>query len=162
MWGNDERLPGRESAELLGGSPEGRGGALWGFLLGVAAALAVIVWQWWRERTSREPSPQVPPSAGVATEEGEPVAVAPQPAGAKPREETEAAAADDLKAIAGIGPKIEALLHEAGIRTYAQLAETPVERLREILAQAGPRFRLADPSSWPEQARRLAEKAGST
>ena len=44
-----------------------------------------------------------------------------------------------------------------GILTFAQLAGTPANRLREILTQAGPHFRMADPASWPEQARLAAE-----
>ena len=59
---------------------------------------------------------------------------------------------DDLTIIEGIGPKINALLNQDGIYTFAQLATAAVERLQSILAAAGPRFRLADPHSWPEQA----------
>lgn len=66
---------------------------------------------------------------------------------------------DDLTRIEGIGPKISALLQAAGIRTFAQLAHTDVSRLQEILDAAGPRFRLADPGTWPEQARLAAEGA---
>jgi len=65
---------------------------------------------------------------------------------------------DDLKVVEGIGPKIERLLNDAGIRTFAELARTSVERLREILREAGPRFRLADPTTWPRQAGMAAEE----
>jgi predicted flap endonuclease-1-like 5' DNA nuclease len=58
---------------------------------------------------------------------------------------------DDLKVIEGIGPKISGLLHAAGVRTFAQLANTDVERLRQILVDAN-LTRLADPGTWPEQA----------
>jgi len=64
---------------------------------------------------------------------------------------------DDLKKIEGIGPKIEDLLKRAGIRTFKALAATPVDRLREILTAAGKRFQLADPTTWPRQARMAAE-----
>jgi predicted flap endonuclease-1-like 5' DNA nuclease len=60
-------------------------------------------------------------------------------------------AEDDLKVVEGIGPKIEQLLHAQGIRTFAQLAQTPVARLQEILDAAGPHYRIADPGTWPEQ-----------
>jgi large subunit ribosomal protein L21 len=63
-----------------------------------------------------------------------------------------APAGDDLVKIEGIGPKINELMVAAGITTFAQLAATPVERLREILAEAGPRFATHDPATWPEQA----------
>jgi len=59
---------------------------------------------------------------------------------------------DDLKRIEGIGPKIENLLNDAGITTWDDLANTPVDRLRSILDNAGKRYQIHDPSSWPEQA----------
>jgi predicted flap endonuclease-1-like 5' DNA nuclease len=60
---------------------------------------------------------------------------------------------DDLKRIEGIGPKIAAVLREGGVRTFAQLAATEVERIKEILGAADTRLlRLADPDTWPEQA----------
>ena len=59
---------------------------------------------------------------------------------------------DDLIIIEGIGPKINALLNKDGIYTFAQLAAAAVERLQAILDAAGPRFRLADPHTWPQQA----------
>jgi large subunit ribosomal protein L21 len=65
-------------------------------------------------------------------------------------------AADDLEKIEGIGPKIRQVFAKAGIITFAQLAETPVERLKEVLHAAGPRFGLADPGTWAEQARLAA------
>ena len=58
---------------------------------------------------------------------------------------------DDLKVVEGIGPKIEQLLHGAGVKTFAQLAQTNVTRLREILDAAGPHYRISDPTTWPEQ-----------
>jgi large subunit ribosomal protein L20 len=61
-------------------------------------------------------------------------------------------AVEDLTKIEGIGPKINELMKAAGITAFAQLAATSVERLKEILAAAGPRFRLWDPTTWPEQA----------
>lgn len=60
---------------------------------------------------------------------------------------------DDLKIIEGIGPKIELLLQEGGIGNWRQLAETSAERLSKILHDAGPRFQMHDPGSWPAQAR---------
>ena len=64
---------------------------------------------------------------------------------------------DELSKIEGIGPKISGLLNEAEIMTYAQLADSPVSVLQEILEKAGPRFKLADPTTWPEQAKLAAE-----
>ncbi|WP_457630450.1 helix-hairpin-helix domain-containing protein [Oceanithermus sp.] len=77
---------------------------------------------------------------------------------AEPAAAAEPEAHDDLKKIEGIGPKIESLLNQAGIKSFAALARTPVEKLREILQAAGSRFRLADPTTWPRQAKMAAEE----
>ena len=63
-----------------------------------------------------------------------------------------AVAADDLKKIEGIGPKIEELFHNAGITTFAQLSETSVETMEAILTEAGPRFSTHNPGTWAQQA----------
>lgn len=60
--------------------------------------------------------------------------------------------ADDLKIIEGIGPRIEKLLNASGIRNFAQLSTTPVEKLREILRQGGSRYSMHNPATWPQQA----------
>lgn len=65
-------------------------------------------------------------------------------------------AKDDIEKIEGIGPKIAIVLAKAGITSFTQLAETPVERLRALLKSAGPRFVTHDPTTWPEQAKLAA------
>jgi large subunit ribosomal protein L21 len=62
------------------------------------------------------------------------------------------AVADDLILIEGIGPKINDLFVKAGITTFAQLASTSVEKMKEILKSGGNRFVSHDPSTWAEQA----------
>ncbi len=87
------------------------------------------------------------------------------PAGEVPAEEAEAEAEeeaaaeepppppDDLKVVEGIGPKIESVLQAAGITTYAQLAAADPAHISEVLEASDPRLRrLADPTTWPEQA----------
>lgn len=64
---------------------------------------------------------------------------------------------DNLRRIEGIGPKTCDLLEEHDIKTFMQLAQTPVDRLRAILEEGGGRFRMADPATWPEQAQLAAE-----
>ncbi|MEZ4984900.1 MAG: helix-hairpin-helix domain-containing protein [Saprospiraceae bacterium] len=64
---------------------------------------------------------------------------------------------DDLKIVEGIGPKIESLLKDAGIINWSDLAAASTDRLQEILAAAGERYRLADPSTWAKQASLAAE-----
>jgi len=60
---------------------------------------------------------------------------------------------DDLKAIEGIGPKIASLLNESGITTWKMLSNASTDKLNAVLTKAGPRFKLADPGSWPKQAK---------
>lgn len=59
---------------------------------------------------------------------------------------------DDLKIVEGIGPKIEELFHAAGIYTWKALAETSVELCQDILDNAGEKYRIHKPGTWPKQA----------
>ena len=59
---------------------------------------------------------------------------------------------DDLKKIEGIGPKIESLLNADGVSTWAKLAKTSIKKIQSVLDAAGPRYRMAEPSTWPQQA----------
>jgi predicted flap endonuclease-1-like 5' DNA nuclease len=96
-----------------------------------------------------EPEVEVPTAslaaAAPAIVAEEPVAP-PAPVAAPPMP----AQPDDLKIIEGIGPKISSILQGHGITTFAQLAATDVERLREIMLSVN--LRIADPTTWPEQA----------
>jgi large subunit ribosomal protein L17 len=65
--------------------------------------------------------------------------------------------ADDLTKVEGIGPKISEILQEKGITTFAILAETKVEKLSEILAEAGGRYKSHDPQTWSQQAKLAAD-----
>ncbi len=60
---------------------------------------------------------------------------------------------DDLEIIEGIGPKIAKAFYKAGITTFKQLAETPVDKLRQLLSE---NQLPGDPTTWPEQARLAA------
>jgi predicted flap endonuclease-1-like 5' DNA nuclease len=66
---------------------------------------------------------------------------------------------DDLKVIEGIGPKIESILNAAGIWTFDQLASMTANQIKDILDQAGPRYKIHDPTTWPLQSELAA--AGS-
>ena len=57
--------------------------------------------------------------------------------------------ADDLTQVNGIGPKAAALLNEAGITTFTQLAALSTDQVRGILSKGGPRYRIIDPTPWP-------------
>jgi predicted flap endonuclease-1-like 5' DNA nuclease len=59
---------------------------------------------------------------------------------------------DDLKVVEGIGPKIEELYKNAGIKTWKALSETPLEKSQAILDAAGDRYKIHNPGSWAKQA----------
>jgi len=61
-------------------------------------------------------------------------------------------AKDDLTKIEGIGPKINELLNNAGIFTFNDLASSNYDHLKKILDEAGERFRMHNPTTWPRQA----------
>jgi hypothetical protein len=62
--------------------------------------------------------------------------------------------ADDLKRIEGIGPKVEKLLNEIGIRSFEDLAGADAVDLEKKLDQAG--LQMMDPKGWVEQAKLAA------
>jgi large subunit ribosomal protein L27 len=64
---------------------------------------------------------------------------------------------DDLKLVEGIGPKIAEIFNEAGITTWEALGNAAVDKLKEILEGAGSRYKMHDPTSWPQQAKLAAE-----
>ena len=65
---------------------------------------------------------------------------------------------DDFTHIAGIGQKISFTLRNAGIKSFKKLAASDASRIREILEAENPSLlRLADPTTWPEQARIAAD-----
>lgn len=95
------------------------------------------------------------PKAKVGTSAEETIAT--EPMEAKPKAVKKADKGDNLKMVEGVGPKIEGLLHEAGIVTFKDLSETSVERIQEILDEAGPRYKTHNPGTWPKQAEMAAE-----
>jgi predicted flap endonuclease-1-like 5' DNA nuclease len=64
---------------------------------------------------------------------------------------------DDLTIIEGIGPRIDELLHQNGIVSFAQLARLGVPEILDILERGGPHFQLANPGSWARQAALASE-----
>jgi predicted flap endonuclease-1-like 5' DNA nuclease len=133
---------------LTAGKEAGNPWWIWLIVLGALAVFVAFVLWWWiyspgsGEAEESGPTPHHATKASIAEIE---------PAPAVP---------DDLKLVEGIGPKIAAVLAGSGILTFAQLAGTEVERLRQILEEANPNLlRLADPSTWPQQARLAAEGA---
>ncbi len=105
-----------------------------------------------RSYVSVEPVVEVAVAEAPVVEE-KPVKKA-EPKVEAPKTETQG---DDLKKIEGIGPKIAEIFNEAGIVTYAGLAEASVDQLKEILANAGSRYASKNPSTWPQQAKLAAD-----
>jgi len=106
----------------------------------VATLLAGVVLWWWKHRSQRQDFTQW--RVGERHDEFMP--------------EELALEAEDLTRISGIGPKVAALLHEASIATFAQLAATDVDELRRILRAAG--IAMINPATWPQQARLAADE----
>lgn len=58
----------------------------------------------------------------------------------------------NLQVIEGIGPKMESVLKENGINTYAELASKSEGELRSILNRYGDKYKIIDPADWAGQA----------
>ena len=104
--------------------------------------VALLLWLWLRRRTEEKAAPTVrikisPRPRLTEKEKTMPLGDATPPV------------PDDLKRIEGIGPKTSSALQAADVTTFAQLAATGVDQLKDILREAGIR---TNPSTWPEQA----------
>lgn len=67
--------------------------------------------------------------------------------------------ADDLKAITGVGPKLESALNGAGIFHYWQIASLTDQQIEALDTKLDFRGRIAR-DNWIEQARKLSETVG--
>ncbi len=116
-----------------------------------------IVAKGFKEEKTKEEKPAKKAGKKTKTETAKTTAApAKKTAKAKPAKKV-SAKADDLKKVEGIGPKIEQIFKDVGIDTFEKLAATSVEKLKEILTAAGPRFASKNPGSWPKQAKMAAE-----
>lgn len=102
------------------------------------------------DAVTRDDADPSPPDVTVSTN---------PPAGPRPSDEgaIESRLADDLTRIEGLGPAVHELCEGLGITTFELLAATDVDTLRSMLDDAGARYRVHDPTTWPTQARLLAE-----
>ena len=74
----------------------------------------------------------------------------------RPKAKKTAVKTDNLKEIKGVGPKLEELLHENGVKNFAQIAawnEAEIDRFVELIGRTGGRIRSDD---WVAQAKVLA------
>ncbi len=77
---------------------------------------------------------------------------APKKAATKDSDDT----SDNLKIIEGVGPKIEEILQNGGLKSYSQVSDATPDAIRELLLAAGSRYKMHDPTTWPEQAKLAA------
>lgn len=63
----------------------------------------------------------------------------------------------DLTVIEGVGPKISGLLKDAGYETFKAVAKAKPAALKEVLLAAGRRYTMHDPTTWPVQAKLVAD-----
>ena len=143
----------------------------WAWILMVPFALILFIWWWMGRRPKRVeieypikqqravyPATRKTSEPVVATSEPTTLEEAQEKAEETPEPKTGArkvqAKADNLQRINGIGPKISEIFRDAGILTFEDLAAYDVEQLQKILDESG--IRIADPSTWPEQARYAA------
>jgi large subunit ribosomal protein L17 len=74
-----------------------------------------------------------------------------------PKAAAATSAADDLTIIEGIGPKAAEVLVAGGIATFAELAATDADKVKEILTSATARVGHLDPTTWAQQAQLAAD-----
>lgn len=111
-----------------------------------------------RPATIPEPVSAVKPEAAEPATEPEPVEPGPVQAPEPEPIEAPPPKPDNLKRVSGIGPKVSGVLNENGIFTFEQLAATEVSFLQQLMEER--EWQFADPTTWPEQARQLAEEKG--
>ncbi len=63
---------------------------------------------------------------------------------------------DDLTKVKGVGEKVAEMLHANGIKTYTDMAATPVERFRTLLRKNN-MSKFRNPTNWAKAAAVLAE-----
>lgn len=114
-------------------------------ILLIVVLLILIIWFLLRSQTSQVDTSDLEHDDHHAEAHEEEAVVEPEPASTEP---------DDLRKLEGIGPKVQSVLNEAGIATFAQLADAAVDKLQEVLDAAG--YQYMNPGSWPEQAKLAA------
>ncbi len=95
----------------------------------------------------------------AGTELRPPVAKSERPATVRKGSGPKAGKADDLKAISGVGPKLEQALNGKGIFRFAEIARWTGADVEKIEAELGLDGRIAR-DGWVEQARALAKAKG--
>jgi len=135
-------------------SPQGFSTADWVWVLIFILAL-ILVW-WLLTRSTKQSAEEAEElSAQIIDEQEQQVEEVEEVSEEAVEEAPPPSEPDDLTRIEGIGPKINQLLQDAGITTYAQLAQADVDTIDSKLDEAGITF--AHPGTWPEQAQLASE-----
>ncbi len=113
-------------------------GFITGFVLAVITAILIL----WVKRTYKTSKTPAVPERDIEIPAEPPAPSAAEKPGVMHSE-------DDLVIIEGIGPKVAEILKQNGIRTFDELAATPVTVLQKILRDN--RLWFMKPDSWPEQ-----------
>jgi predicted flap endonuclease-1-like 5' DNA nuclease len=74
---------------------------------------------------------------------------------ARPRRPRDPNREDDLTLVKGVGSRVAEMLKENGIKSFDDMADTSVDRFKELLKDNN-MSRFRDPSNWPELAAELA------
>jgi len=128
----------------------------WFVIIVVVIFLFVLLWRWLGlSKGGEQPIPATSEPVTQPKSRTASPAVTAEPAPALIAEKPAQIKSDDLTTIEGIGPKISSVLQGAGINTFAQLASMDLMALEATLQAAG--MRLADPTSWAEQAKLAAD-----
>lgn len=68
---------------------------------------------------------------------------------------------DNLKIIEGIGPKIESLLNKSDVYSFVDVVNVGISWLQDILDEAGTKYQIHNPKTWPDQAELAMEEKWS-
>ena len=109
-------------------------------------------------KEAKEEPKKAAPKAAKVKEDAKAIEVKEDTKATEIKEDAKAdAKADDLKKVEGIGPKIAEKLGDKGITSFEKLSEASVDDLKAILEEAGSRYKMHDPTSWPQQAKLAAD-----
>jgi len=64
---------------------------------------------------------------------------------------------NDLTIVEGIGPKTQELFHNHDMKTWQALADSSVDKCKEVLVSGGNHFKMHNPGTWPKQSRMAAD-----
>ena len=119
-------------------------------------------------KASTTTTPPPPPPSPATASTGFAAVPTPPPAAPAPPPPTPAAPKrsgawaklkeDNLQFIEGIGPKMNEVLNENGVSTWAKLANMDRDGLKAVLNKYGDKYKIIEPGDWPRQAKFAVEE----